>query len=159
MINRPSYFNNSSVTHFRLFFQIYMGKLGIVFCVERNWKNLSIDYRLVILEIVFLIIAGVAERLLLRIFRPTRKPRQRHLWWGWTLTLWVMIVINLGYYWPAYPLALWMILALLLIFIQVVHNHEFIYRRYWPVFWRYSAYYALLVYVGGLVAVNWLPLI
>lgn len=44
-----------------------------------------------------------------------------------------------------------MILALLLIALQIIHNHEFIYRRYWPVFWRYSAYYALIIYIGSLI--------
>lgn len=52
-----------------------------------------------------------------------------------------------------------MILALLLIALQIIHNHEFIYHRYWPVFWRYSAYYALIIYIGSLIISPWLPLI
>lgn len=120
---------------------------------------MSINYRLVILQIVFLVIVWIAERLLMRILQPTSKKRQKHVWWWWTIILWLMTILNLGYYWPAYPLAVWMILALLLIFVQVIHNHEFIYRRYWPVFWHYSAYYAAVVYLGGLLVVNWLPLI
>lgn len=69
-----------------------------------------------------------------------------------------MITKNLGIYWVAYPIALWMVWALLLIILQTVHNHEFIYRRYWPVFWRLSTYYAVLIFILSLISAK-LPLV
>ncbi len=120
-------------------------------------KILTVNIKVIILEIILLLIVGVAEHLLLKISHKVKK--NKHLWWEWTIILWILIIFNLGFYWPAYPIAVWMILALILIGIQIVHNHEFIYRRYWPVFWRYSAYYALIIYIGSLVFSSWLPLV
>jgi len=51
-----------------------------------------------------------------------------------------------------------MIVAILLIIVQTVHYGEFIYRRYWPVFWRLSVALAVIVFVGSLFCQN-LPLI
>ena len=116
-----------------------------------------VSIQVIILEIILLLVIGIVERLLVRIFHRPKKTK--HLWWGWTIILWILIIFNIGFYWPAYPLALLMILALLLIALQIIHNHEFIYHRYWPVFWRYSAYYALIIYIGSLIISPWLPLI
>ncbi|MCC4439905.1 hypothetical protein [Limosilactobacillus reuteri] len=116
-----------------------------------------VSIQVIILEIILLLVIGIVERLLVRIFHHPKKIK--HLWWGWTIILWILIIFNIGFYWPAYPIALWMILALLLIALQIIHNHEFIYRRYWPVFWWYSAYYALIIYIGSLIISPWLPLI
>lgn len=69
-----------------------------------------------------------------------------------------MSIVNLGLYWFAYPMALWMLWALGLVFIQLIHNHEFIYRRYWPVFWRWSTLYVVIVFIGSLFS-GGLPLI
>ncbi|MBB1078531.1 hypothetical protein H5S09_04395 [Limosilactobacillus sp. STM2_1] len=117
---------------------------------------MAVSIQVIILEIVLLIVIWFVEHLFLRIFFPTKKVK--HLWWVWTIILWLLIIFNLGYYWPAYPIAVWMVLALALIALQIAHNHEFIYRRYWPVFWRYSAYYALLIYIGSMIISRWLPL-
>lgn len=115
-----------------------------------------IKYQQILLEIIVIILLFFAERLYKQL---VRHPRAHwHCWWGWTIVLWIMIIHNLGVYWFAYPVALWMILALLLVLLQVVHNHEFLYRRYWPVFWRFSTYYAEIVFILSLGS-GQLPLI
>ncbi|WP_373841683.1 hypothetical protein [Limosilactobacillus sp.] len=86
----------------------------------------------------------------------TRRRRSQHV--VWSVVFWLLALKNLDVYWIAYPLAGWMIWALLLILLQLVHNHEFIYRRYWPVFWRLSAYYAGIIFVASLFSHN-LPLV
>lgn len=120
---------------------------------------MAVSIRIIILEIILLVVVGIAERLLFKIRYHAKSKRVQHLWWLWTVIFWLLTIFNLGCYWPAYPLAIWMVLALILIVLQIAHNHEFIYRRYWPVFWRFSAYYALLVYLGGLIISPWLPLV
>ena len=132
-------------------------KLKLFRTLRKGLKILTVNIKVIILEIILLLIVGVVEHLLLKISHKVKK--HKHLWWEWTIILWILIIFNLGFYWPAYPIAIWMILALILIGIQIVHNHEFIYRRYWPVFWRYSAYYALIIYIGSLFFPSWLPLV
>lgn len=127
---------------------------------EGNQQTVSINYFYIGLQVIFLVMMWFIERLVIKITKePTKRKTSHHYWWIWTLVLWILIVCNLGYYWPAYPIALWMIWALVLITIQIFHHHEFIYRRYWPIFWKLSAYYALIVYVLGVIFAHWLPLI
>ncbi|MCH3922494.1 hypothetical protein [Limosilactobacillus sp.] len=112
-----------------------------------------IDFRQLLIELLIVIILWVLTVLWRRLSR-----RRRWLRVVWTLVLWLLILWNLDVYWVAYPIALWMIWALALIALQSVHNHEFLYRRYWPVFWRLSLFYALVVFAGSLFC-NGLPLV
>lgn len=115
-----------------------------------------VDYRHILMQLVIILLLWVLTRLVRRI-NPSARVRRlcRYIW---VLVLWIMSFINLGMYWLAYPMALWMILALGLIFIQLIHNHEFIYRRYWPVFWNWSLLYVGIVFIGSLFS-NSLPLV
>lgn len=115
-----------------------------------------VDYHHIIMQVLVVLLLWLLLRLLGRFI--SRARRKRIGCYTWTLAFWVMSLINLGVYWIAYPVALWMILALGLIFLQLIHNHEFIYRRYWPVFWPLSMCYAGLVFVVSLFS-GWLPLI
>lgn len=115
-----------------------------------------VNYRHIIVQVLLILLIWCLIYLLRRFTRGRQIRRfSRYIW---TVVLWVLSLANLGMYWIAYPIALWMILALALIFIQLVHNHEFIYRRYWPVFWQLSAGYAGLVFIVSLFSGN-LPLI
>lgn len=106
------------------------------------------DYRLTLLQVVVLVILWLLEKLIHRIFQRYWRGRHPHLWWLWTILLWIFIGQNFAsLYWLAYPIAVWMVWAIGLVIMQAVHNHEFIYRRYWPIFWRLSAWYAILVFI------------
>jgi hypothetical protein len=115
-----------------------------------------VDYHHILMELVVILLLWGLTFLVRRINRGSRMRRLCR--YGWVLVLWVLSIINLGPYWFAYPMALWMLLALGLVFIQLIHNHEFIYRRYWPVFWRWSMFYAVIVFIGSLFS-GGLPLI
>lgn len=81
------------------------------------------------------------------------------LWWAFaTVLFWLLAWWNLGVYWIAYPIAVWMVLALVLIIIQLAHNHEFLYRRYWPPFWRVSGWTAIISF-GLSIFAGALPLV
>ena len=80
-------------------------------------------------------------------------------YWSMTTALFFILAFwNFGWYWSAYPIIVWMVLALALIVVQVAHNHEFIYRRYWPPFWRCSMYLAVISFACSIFA-GFLPLI
>ena len=63
-----------------------------------------VSIQVIILEIILLLVIGIVERLLVRIFHHPKKIKL--LWWGWTIILWILIIFNIGFYWPAYPIAL-----------------------------------------------------
>lgn len=106
------------------------------------------DYRITLLQGLFLLIIWLLEKLIHHIFRHYWQDKRSHAWWLWTLLLWYFIGQNFAsVYWLAFPIAIWMIWAIGLVVIQAVHNREFIYRRFWPVFWRLSAWYAFIVFV------------
>lgn len=115
-----------------------------------------VDYHHILMQLVIVLLLWALTRLVRRI---NRGPRVRRVCrYVWVCVLWIMSFVNLGMYWTAYPIALWMVLALSLIFIQLVHNREFIYRRYWPVFWNWSLLYAGVVFIASLFSGR-LPLI
>lgn len=115
-----------------------------------------VDYHRILMQLAIVILLAVVTRLLQRFSRGRRM--KQICGYVWVTVLWGMSITNLGPYWFAYPMALWMILALVLIFIQLIHNHEFIYRRYWPVFWHGSLLYAVVVFIASLFSGK-LPLI
>lgn len=112
-----------------------------------------INYRQLLIQ--FLII-GILWIVTLIWHRLTKKSQRCYV--IWSIVFWLLALKNLDVYWIAYPLAGWMIWALILILLQLIHNHEFLYRRYWPVFWRLSAYYAGIVFIVSLFSCN-LPLV
>lgn len=112
-----------------------------------------INFRKLLIELLIVVILWGFTLLWRRLSR-----RRRGLLVIWTIVLWVLIIWNLDVYWVAYPIAFWMIWALALIFLQLIHNHEFLYRRYWPVFWRLSFFYAVIIFCGSLFC-NGLPLV
>ena len=119
-------------------------------------RKVLVDYHHILMQLVIVLLLWGLTRLVRRI---NRGPRVRRVCrYVWVCVLWIMSFINLGMYWTAYPIALWMVLALGLIFIQLAHNHEFIYRRYWPGFWNWSLLYAGVVFIASLFSGR-LPLI
>ena len=119
-------------------------------------RKVLVDYHHILMQLVIVLLLWGLTRLVRRI---NRGPRVRRVCrYVWVCVLWIMSFINLGMYWTADPIALWMVLALGLIFIQLAHNHEFIYRRYWPVFWNWSLLYAGVVFIASLFSGR-LPLI
>lgn len=113
------------------------------------------NYRLALLQIILLLIIWLVESLLAKVFRGNKK----HSPIIWTILLWILTIYNIASpYWLAFPIAGWMIAAILLIIIQTVHYHEFIYRRFWPAFWRLSVFLAAIIFVGSLFCQH-LPLV
>ncbi len=119
-------------------------------------KKVLVDYHRILIQLTIVLLLAIATSLLKRFNRGLLI--RRYCRYGWVLVLWGMSIVNLGPYWFAYPVALWMLLALVLIFIQLLHNHEFIYRRYWPVFWHWSLLYAVVVFIVSLFSGK-LPLV
>lgn len=112
-----------------------------------------------LLQLLILLVLFFIEKLAHRVFKRYWSERAPHVWWLWTVILWLFISHNFAsLYWCAYPVAIWMAWAIILVILQATHNHEFIYRRYWPVFWRLSAWYALIVFIVSQFAVH-LPVI
>ena len=86
-----------------------------------------------------MLLFGLVENLIGKVFHFARRHRHVHSPVAWTIILWLLSIYNIAsLYWIAYPVAIWMIVAIILIIVQTVHYGEFIYRRYWPVFWRLS---------------------
>lgn len=106
-----------------------------------------------------MIVVWFVEKLIGKVFHFARRHRHVHSPVIWTILLWLLSIYNIASpYWIAYPIAAWMIIAIILIIAQTVHYREFIYRRYWPVFWRLSVILAAIVFVVSLFCQN-LPLI
>lgn len=117
---------------------------------------MTIDYQRTLLQVLIILIFIGVKYLCGRFMQ-----RKKHvtLWWALTAVLfWLLDGWNFGLYWIAYPVAVWMVLALALIVIQLVHNHEFLYRRYWPPFWRGSAWLAIISF-GASIFAGSLPLV
>lgn len=117
---------------------------------------MSINYQQILLQILIVLIYVGIRFMASRLFHG----RKRVVGWQ-VLTTFLFFALsfwNFGWYWFAYPVAVWMILALVLIIVQVIHNHEFLYRHYWPVFWHYSTFIAVVSFVLSLFA-GALPLI
>ena len=107
------------------------------------------DYRIAFLQLILLVVIWFVENLIGKVFHLARRHRHIHSPIIWTIILWLLSVYNIAsLYWIAYPIAVWMIVAILLIIVQTVHYGEFIYRRYWPVLWRLSVALAVIVFVG-----------
>lgn len=90
------------------------------------------------------------ERLIGRLFHR----RRWHLNWLWALLFMALAEWNLGFYWFAYPLIGWMAGGIILVFVQLIARREFLYRRYWPAFWRLSFFYSVLVLAASLALTN-----
>ena len=117
------------------------------------------DYRIAFLQLILLVVIWFVENLIGKVFHFARRLRHVHSPVAWTIILWLLSIYNIAsLYWIAYPVAIWMIVAIILIIVQTVHYGEFIYRRYWAVFWRLSGNLAVIGFVGSLLCQN-LPLI
>ena len=117
---------------------------------------MSINYQRILLQLLVILIYVGIRYIVSRLFHGKRKLI---IWRILTTFLFFALEFwNFGWYWIAYPVAIWMVLALILIAVQVAHNHEFLYRRYWPVFWHYSMFIAVLSFVASLFS-GFLPLI
>ncbi|MBD7894278.1 DUF3397 family protein [Limosilactobacillus sp. Sa3CUN2] len=118
------------------------------------------DYRIAFLQVILLIIVWFVEDLISKVFHHYRhQHHHKHSPIIWTIILWLLSIDNIrSLYWIAYPIATWMIIAILLIIGQTIHYNEFIYRRYWPVFWRLSVIVATITFIVSLFCQN-LPLI
>ena len=104
------------------------------------------DYRIAFLQLILLVVIWFVENLIGKVFHFARRHRHVHSPVAWTIILWLLSIYNIArLYWIAYPVAIWMIVAI-------------IYRRYWPVFWRLSVILAVIIFVGSLFCQN-LPLI
>lgn len=117
------------------------------------------NYRIALLQIILLIIVWFVENLGNKVFHGNHKHRHKHSPAVWTILLWVLSIYNIAsLYWIAYPITIWMVIAITLIIGQTIHYNEFIYRRYWPVFWRLSVIVAIATFVFSLFSQN-LPII
>lgn len=54
---------------------------------------------------------------------------------------------NLGYYYVAYPVMIVALLGIWLVVKQLVANHEFLYRVFWPNFWNLGCLLMVISYV------------
>lgn len=117
---------------------------------------MTIDYQRTLLQVLIILIFVGVKYLCGRFMQGKKHVT---LWWALTAVLfWLLAGWNFGLYWIAYPVAVWMILALALVVIQLVHNHEFLYRRYWPPFWHGSAWLAIISF-GASIFAGSLPLV
>lgn len=122
----------------------------------KDQVGLFINYRKVFLQVLIILIYVGVRYLARRIFHA---QRHRQEWRICTVILfWALACWNLGYYWIAFPIAVWMLWSLILIILQVVHNHEFLYRRFWPPFWYSSMVIAVVTFALSLFA-GALPLV
>ncbi|MDO4903341.1 MAG: hypothetical protein Q3959_03655 [Limosilactobacillus sp.] len=109
-----------------------------------------VNVKTILTELLLIAIYVVLSHLIKRFVRTNKL---QVVGWGFTTFLFFgMGFYNLGWYWSAYPLAVWMIWAIILVFIQLTHNHEFIYKRYWPPFWQYSMIMSVVVFVASFFA-------
>ena len=80
------------------------------------------DYRIAFLQLMLLVVIWFVENLIGKVFHFARRRRHVHSPVVWTIILWLLSVYNIAsLYWIAYPIAIWMIAALLLIVVQTVH--------------------------------------
>lgn len=106
------------------------------------------NYRIAFFQIILLVIIWFVENLISKIFHSARQHRHKHHPVVWTVVLWLLSIYNIAsLYWIAYPIAIWMVVAIILMIGQTLHYGEFIYRRYWPVFWRLSVILSGLTFI------------
>lgn len=102
-------------------------------------KELSIQ----ILIIIFLtVLLSVIKRFLHKLWPNRLRPFD-----FWPFILAIFIFQNCGLQVFAYILFIWAMIATVLIIYQWVRYHEFIYRRFVPLFWRLTLVYTTLFYV------------
>lgn len=104
------------------------------------------NYRQILFEVLMIIGYWLLEKLAVMLFKPAKK----HANWLWSILLLAISLWNLGPYWFCYVLIVWMVLSIVLIFWQLLGNHQFIYRQYWPAFWRITT---VMAFVAGIVSV------
>jgi hypothetical protein len=112
--------------------------------------------KMIITELVMLLGYGVVEMLANRLLRQ-KKPARRLLW-AWTIILLISSFWNLGFYWFAYPMIGWMLIGIGMVVRQLVANHQFLYQRFWPAFWRLSVFFWTVIFILSLFSWN-LPVV
>lgn len=118
------------------------------------------DYRATLLEVLLIIAVWIVGKLLRKVFKGKDfLHRGNAILAFWTVLFWGLIISNVfSLYWLAFPIAVWMFWAIILIIGQAIYYHEFIYRRYWIVFWRLSVIYSAIVFIGSTFC-HYLPII
>lgn len=110
----------------------------------------------IITELVMLVGYGLVEWLVNRLIRRQKKPV--HLLWVWTTLLIISCLINLTFYWFAYPVIIWMLIGIGLVIHQLWASHQFLYQRFWPRFWQLTVFFWLVAFVLSLLG-NRLPVV
>ncbi len=65
----------------------------------------------------------------------------------WMIIMFSLTWWNLGYYYIAYPLMIVALLGIGLVGKQLLTNHEFLYRIFWPHFWNLGCLLMVISYV------------
>lgn len=110
--------------------------------------------RQLIMEFIILIGYGLLEQLTIRLFKLPHKRAT----WLWAVLLMILSFWNLGFYWYCYVLIVWMIAGIALIILQLTAAHQFIYRQYWPAFWRVTLVISIAAFLVSLTG-SYLPVV
>lgn len=107
------------------------------------------NYQRLLIEVLVLIVYWVIEKLFSMVFINLKIGRQDYIHHpsAWTILLLILTWWNLGYYYIAYPIMLLSLLGISIVGIQLVRHHEFLYQRFWPIFWRWACLLMIFSYI------------
>lgn len=96
------------------------------------------NYQRLLIEILILIVYWVIEKLFSMVFKNLRIGHQGfiHHPGMWTILLLLLTWWNLGYYYIAYPILIVAIFGIVIVIRELIIHREFLFRRFWPLFWR-----------------------
>lgn len=107
------------------------------------------DYQRLLIEIIIIICYWVIEKLFSLLFINLKVGRQGFIHHPsiWTILFGILTWWNLGYYYIAYPVLILALFGIIIVVRELVNRHEFLYQRFWPIFWRGGCVLMIFSYV------------
>lgn len=107
------------------------------------------NYQRALIEILIIICYWFVEKMFFMVFVNAKNRSQARIHHPsiWAILLLILTWWNLGYYYIAYPIIIIAGLGIILVMKQLIGQHEFLYRIFWPSFWNLSCLLMVISYV------------
>lgn len=98
------------------------------------------------IQLLILILISIIIALIRRVLHQFWPNRLRYYDF-WPLITVYLSALNLSLNWFLYVVIGWMSISILIVLGQVIIKKEFLYRQFFPVFWRFSVVYTTIAYL------------
>jgi hypothetical protein len=102
--------------------------------------------KVLLTQFITIIILSIVAAILRRVFYRFW-PKPIHYFDFWPPVLLWFSYQNISIIWFAYVILIWSVITVSIVIYQWRHYHEFIYKRFVPVFWRLTLLYTAVAYM------------